>query len=211
MKPGGDAPESSSGGKIDTVAMIAAWDINVEVQRRIIQQLERNEDANERTLLSNRRTRQVMYGVAFVLVVSLGWIHHLAIELSDGNTEIVRLAAAGGDRLTSVESTLKLVAGAVVATNEAAATQAEAEDAAAPSTVRLRRRSAAQVAADDATDAKRAQKRRQAREMNIVAKARAVKAQVRLADGAVQRARAETKLRRIEAEARTANLDPTAF
>lgn len=222
-------PAPASGGSIDTVAMIEAWELNVAAQldgiklsRQIIRHLEqaevgreRMEIAYERTQASNKRTQAAMYVAAAVLVLSLGWIHTLGAQSAERDAESLALLTAGSERLDSIEDTLRDVADSVLAAQEADAADlavaAVVKEAPRAAPAPRRRRSAAERAAEVAREAALAEKRQAAREARLVASVKVTRAVARLAPDAPAKARAQMKVRQAESSAKAANLDINAF
>ncbi len=228
-RPPASGDGASAGGSIDTVAMIAAWDMNVAAQqeaiklsRQIIHHLEqaevgrgRMEIAYELTQTSNKRTQLAMYAAAAVLVVSLGWNHTLGAQSAERDAETLRLLTAGSVRLDTIETTLRLVADSVLAAQEADAADlavaAVVEEAPLPTPAPRRRRSAADRAAKVVHAEELAEKRQAAREARLVASVKVTRAVARLAPDAPAKARAQMKVRKAESSAKAANLDINAF
>jgi len=215
QQPSG-APKTN--GRVDTVAMVEAWNLTGDALKRVVyqltkngEQMERNEQENARLRASNQRVQISMYVAAAALVASLGWIHHLGVQSAARDDKITSLIEAGALRLANVEVTLKLVAASVAAEVDASSVAAEVDEVPTPPAARPRRRSRAQDAALAEAEARRAQKRRQARHSRIVARAHAAKAQVHLAEGAAEKAKAATKMKRVKADGRAAGLDISSF
>lgn len=222
-------PEASGGGKtgrVDTVLMLEAWEINVAAQRKVINLLERLEGSMQRTQAilesvtednaimrdSNRNTRRSMYVAGACLLITLGWVHHLGAESASRDAEIVRLIGVQSTEVAAMKEALTMVADSNLAADEAATTAAAVAEAveSAPPPSRWRQ-TPEQVLAEVHRLKDLAAKREAAREARLVASVKATRAVVKLAPDAPTKARAAMKLRKAEGRARAASLDVNAF
>ncbi len=221
-----EGEKSPRAGRIDTVAMIKAWDLNVAAQResiklqqRIMRHLELAEAERvamgvdyERARVDNRRTRSAMYAAGAALILTLGWIHHLGAESASRDAEIVRLITVQTAQVVAVRDAVTLVADSALAADDAATTAAAVAEAVADMPAPTRRRQTPeQVLAEVRHRKDLKAKRMAAREARLVASVKVTRASVRLAPDAPTKARAAVKLRRAEGQARAASLDVDAF